>query len=117
MDKTCLRCSNIVLRGKYCGLENYVSNFKTCKNEYVQKCQGRVNNYCSKTCQANKKRIELGYLSENAKNTAKKIKEKYGVDNISQLSCVKDKKRENALENQLKSVLAESSRISKVNRK
>lgn len=101
--RTCLLCSTSIdsKQKKYCGLNNYVSTCKTCRIEFTQKCQGRVRSYCSKSCQANdpksiktanKKRMDAGYLSENAKNTTKKIKEKYGVDNISQLDSVKKKK-------------------------
>lgn len=106
-EKICQRClMPVVGAKKYCGLDNFASNCRTCHNSFTQKCQGRVRSYCSKSCQANdpelirsanKKRVESGYLSENAKNTAKKIKEKYGVDNISQLDFVKEKKATNGV--------------------
>lgn len=87
--RTCQRCSVPVSRAKkYCGLNNYTTHCKTCQKAYKQKCRGRVNRYCSKKCQANdpeliesanEKREQLGYLTENAKNTLRKVQEKYGV--------------------------------------
>lgn len=107
-EQKCQLCGTVMLvkskNKKYCGLKKYTKQCETCGKDFTQPCSGRLVKFCSKSCQsknpeiiikANKKRKDLGYLQQNAENSSKKIKEKYGVDNISQLEWVKEKKNKN----------------------
>jgi len=85
---------------KFCGKEIKMV-CKTCGKSFNGKCSNRQKQYCDKKCQsndptsiasANEKRIALGYLSDAALKSQIAVKEKYGVENISQIEDVKKKK-------------------------
>lgn len=106
LELNCVSCNNIFLaktkRAKYCYKYNKKRNCLTCRKPFYQLCHFKNTNFCSKTCQnnnsevilkANKTRELLDYKDFAASQHKKAILEKYGVENVSQLDFVKEKKK------------------------